>query len=364
MRVVHLLGGGRLVNELGPRAVVHPKPLVGEQASFETDTYAKLFHDAHWAGLEPVGVEFYSHQMQATGEEPPEWKPYLRRFTSTWCCDDSAQKWAEIAHVAHQRKLALEWDLSRRIRYQLRTLSWRLFEVSQAYHNQLVGKLASGSFTDGGKFEDGFTAQMYLALHSFLIDACILRDYLADFIAKFILPKESGDFGRFKDMGQFRYKVLGPHKNEGGIASELWEATDENTNGWLAVLNAYRNIVVHSAPLEHAEARLFAQSYLAPFNGDRRIPAIRCPIPGDPISVKQARSSAADHKSFDELQQSYLMMARQEGYGVDGLEYVWSVAGRISAFSQQVSIRSHIEAQPITVTSKDTIGGFSYTTRN
>ena len=47
--------------------------------------------------------------------------------------------------------------------------------------------------TDAGKrFEDGFTKLAYIAIQSHLVDACILRDYLAEFLAGFVWPPAPG----------------------------------------------------------------------------------------------------------------------------------------------------------------------------
>ena len=54
--------------------------------------------------------------------------------------------------------------------------------------------MGTKNFKDGEFFEDGFTRLVYLSIHSYLIDACILRDYLAEFIINYIIKWDHKGF--------------------------------------------------------------------------------------------------------------------------------------------------------------------------
>jgi len=60
--------------------------------------------------------------------------------------------------------------------------------VSDTYHDQLRSSTEGGSFRAGQRCEDAFTWLGYLALQTFLVDACVLRDYLAEFYAMDACP--------------------------------------------------------------------------------------------------------------------------------------------------------------------------------
>src|SRR5438105_3706009 len=87
--------------------------------------------------------------------------------------------WRQIAHAAFKAKRGRLWDSASRIAHQLRVCGWRLRQVSEAYRDQLWAR-SDGKFAAGQHFQDQFTWLVYLAIQSFLLDACILRDYIAE----------------------------------------------------------------------------------------------------------------------------------------------------------------------------------------
>ena len=130
------------------------------------------------------------------------------------------------------------WDTASRIGHQLRVCDWRLREISEAYSTQLLARLKRKDFKIGTRFEDGFTWLTYLSLQSFLVDACILRDYLSEFAAEYIY-KPMIDLGnqRITAMGALKKKVLNkisdpghPNQRTGRSSRQQWLA---NTSGKL-----------------------------------------------------------------------------------------------------------------------------------
>ena len=149
------------------------------------------------------------------------------------------------------------WDTASRIGHQLRVCDWRLREISEAYSNQLLARLKQKDFKIGTRFEDGFTWLTYLSLQSFLVDACILRDYLSEFAAEYIYkPLIDLKNQRITAMAALKKKVLNKISDPDTLTKELEMAAGEN--GWLTLLGNYRDLVVHSAPLAQAKVKLFS----------------------------------------------------------------------------------------------------------
>ena len=289
-RIVHLIGGCRATNNPGPTVELVPNTLNGELVRFQLNKYGAIYSNLETLGFGVIGVDFYSDVLEAEGSVPPNWRSYHRIKTKIWPVEDICQKWRNIANAAFQEKNGRLWDLGSRIAHQLRVCNWRLRDISEAYHNQLRAILQTNDFKVGMRFEDGFTWLIYLSLQSFLVDACILRDYLSEFAADYIY-KNCIDLKtqRITSMGSLKKKVLNKVSDKDELTNKLQQET--STNGWITLLGNYRDLVVHSAPLANAEKNLFA--ICGEFNVSERgsLPIIQCPIPKNPAKISASRSN-------------------------------------------------------------------------
>jgi len=120
-------------------------------------------------------------------------------------------------------------------------------QASQAYAEQLVGCSKKNALTAGTRFEDGFTSLAYIAIQSYLVDICILRDYLAEFVANVVWKdRPQTDSSRITTMAGLLKKVLPSIPPEDSLVQ------GSKSSSRVAVAGKprhYRDLVVHTAPL-------------------------------------------------------------------------------------------------------------------
>lgn len=280
---------------------MHLYPTVprGCEISFQARSYGSLYRELADKEVAPIGFEFLKHRREVDRTMPTDWRPYLPwDAKKIWPCDDEIQTWSHIGFAAGQQKEAQLWDIARRISHQLRVCSWRLYQLSEAYHAQLHARVVGREFKAGEKFEDGFTWLGYLAAQVFLVDACVLRDYLAEFYALYGPMKGAGP--PITSMAGLKRHVLNKAATGDAVFAKLKGAT--SGGGWLHLLGAFRDLVVHCVPLARAEVRLWALAVEIPLNGAPPLPGISLPLPADPSSVSAARAAPDRAKRLaDEL---------------------------------------------------------------
>ena len=233
---------------------ISPRSLSGAVANFSASSYGGTFAELQSLGLFIIGVDFYTSKSEVAGRFPPEWRAYFPAGVSSWIPEDEAQRWSQTGLAAFERKDGRVWDISIRVSHQMRVCAWRLRQISEAYSQQLQALTLDGAFEPGQRFEDGFTWLGYLAIQAFLVDACVLRDYLMELCSSTIYQQPSH---RITSMGGLlKSKILNAAGLDDLLASTL--RTAANAGGWLHQLGQYRDLTVHSAPLASARERLFA----------------------------------------------------------------------------------------------------------
>lgn len=355
VREVHMLGGLSAFNGLNQQAILRPVTLLGQEVSVTIQQYAALFHALSGLGLRIVGVDFYTNERALKGHYPPEWRPFHATTSSdAWLVEKATRNWSYIGHGAHRARNGYLWDLASKVSYQLRLLSWRMRQLSLAYRNQLDACVGRGDFRPGLRFEDEFTSMAYGEVQAFFIDACIVRDYLAEFVGEYCLPDVAKGA---KTMGALakRLEKLG---GEPGLQEELKNATQEG--GWLHELGSYRDLIVHSAPLAKASQMLLAATQTIPLTQGQLLPAISLPLPEQPGEIRAARASGSIFADFEAQVRRFIgptgsMPTR------DALAYAHEVTGRLADLADKLSIRSPIPAQMTTLTEADLAGPIRFT---
>ncbi|MBD3811273.1 MAG: hypothetical protein IE917_03500 [Betaproteobacteria bacterium] len=340
VRIVHLPGGCRAVNNLDPGVKFEPFAVNGKIATITTRAYATLFADLHTLGLKPFGVDFYSTGLEIKRLIPPDWRPFHQWSDTTWPCSDEADRWAQIGHAAFSRKDARFWDVSSRVSHQIRVCSWRLRQVSEAYREQLFAKASREKHSAGTRFEDGFTWLAYLSIQAFLVDASVLRDYLAEFYAQHLCPDPGLLVGRpITSMGSLKKRVLDKITSPDTVTNMLQVAT--SSGGWLRKLGSYRDLVVHSAPLAKARGRLVAVLEELSL-GEGALPAVRLPIPADPDDVSKSRASGSHFDDFENQYELFVRANHGDAESSDGLNYCYGVLEDLVGLARQIGIMSPI----------------------
>ncbi|QSX40137.1 hypothetical protein [Shewanella cyperi] len=361
IRVAHSLGGIRVVNEYGPPVEILPKAVNGKLASFETPTYAALYSMSESIGLPILGVEFFTHSGQFNGKDIPEWRSFYRANNTVWGNAESARLWSDIGTGAHKARNGRLWDVGSRISQQLKVCGWRLKELSDSYHAQLVSVSEDKDFNSNTRFMNGYTWLCYLSIQSFLIDICILRDYLSEFAANFVFDRvESKKHINITTLSGLKKHVLNNQELEDPIAIELNLMTSDM--GWLKQLGDYRDLVVHSAPLAQAERKLYAITKKIEIPGGE-LPYICCPIPSNPHKISASRANGSLFENFEEQFKKYVGAGEEENDYIDGLEYCHEVLGLMSCLANVLGSRSPVKPQMMVFNSSNIIGDVKISNR-
>lgn len=354
-RIVHLSGGCRAINPPGPKVTIEPSIIQGQVPLIELTNYGSIYKRLEQSGLKILGVDFIGNNLVSSGAIPPEWRPFHRTATTPWQSFEVQQKWSNIGHGAFENKDGRLWDTASRISYQLNACSVRLKEISDAYYNQLIGRIKSNDFKNGYIFEDGFTLFMYLALQSFLIDSCILRDYLAEFVCLYICEQKwQIETQILTTMSKLNSAVLQKHDINDALFQNLKSYCLES--GWLFQLGSYRDLVVHSAPLARSGRKLFAKSDYLEIDNSVNVPQIYCHIPANPSEIRASRSNGNIFQDFESQFDVFVQAAKGDISKIDGLEYSWDVYGRLVLLSAMIAEYSPVEPKMMTFDDSNIIG--------
>lgn len=353
-RVIHSLGGIRLINEYGPPVRISPSAINGKSAAFETPAYGDLFKRTENIGLPIFGVDFLTHSGQFNGKDIPEWRSYFKANNTVWANEEGARLWSDIGTGAHKARCGKLWDVGSRISQQLRVCGWRLRELSDSYNAQLLSVSEDKDFSSNNRFMNGYTWLCYLSIQSFLVDICILRDYLSEYAAGFVFDKtDDKKHINITTLSALKKHILNNNNIDDPIAKELDEIT--SGDGWLKVLGAYRDLAVHSAPLAQAERKLFAITKKVEIPGGE-LPYICCPIPKNPHQISAARANGSMFENFEEQFNRYIGVGEEKTDHIDGLEYCHEVLGLMSNLANILASRSPVKPQMMVFDRSNIIG--------
>lgn len=354
-RIAHLLGGAIATNQPNDKAVlIWPTTLDGKRVEISLSSYQKFYEDIQGLGCQIIGIDFYTHTLEATGVAPPEWRYYARDLANAWLHWETRQKWSEVGFHAAKNNNGLLYDIANRIRYQLAAVSERLRFLSCSYQDQLNARTVKGDFKPAVKFEDGYTKKIYLNFHSFLFDSCILRNYLAEFVYNYSENGYRRTDGVEITTAAGLIKVLNKISAPNIIEQEFISITSEA--GWLFKLGAYRDLVMHAAPLAIAHKKLFAVCDTIDLVQDKKLPVIRCPLPEDPSLISRIRASRTEYSKYLEKLEDFIKASQGEIPKFDCLQYAHEVIAQLTCLSLKVMSLSPIPPQKIYLTKTDIIG--------
>jgi hypothetical protein len=349
------VGGCRAFNGLNPTVEFFPRTTDGQAIGFQSKQYGSLYSELAFLDIAPIGFEFLTNSIEAQGLVPTNWRtyhPWGRK--EIWPCNDQVDAWAQIAYAASEENDAVLWDLARRISHQLRVCAWRLYQLSDAYHAQLRTRTAEPGFEPGRRFEDGFTWLGYLAVQVFLVDACVLRDYLAEFVAYYVCPaSERPPSIHIGSMSGLRKHVLKKTSTD-PLLRELGTAT--SPDGWLFVLGAYRDLSVHCVPLARAESTLWALTTEVPIKGGRSLPAVSLPLPSDPSGIAAERVSSKRTEKLTQELRLLTSATRGEVPSTDALVYCYAALDSLTRLTSKLANRSPVKPRLPQLTDEDVIG--------
>ncbi|EMK9315204.1 hypothetical protein RFH11_003295 [Klebsiella aerogenes] len=337
-RKVFLLGGPYA--EIEPQSniiSIWPKTTDGQFVEIEIDSYGKLFYTLKKGNFSIIGAEFTTDYSEYIGESPKQFRGYTEQ-QNIWLNWDSIQKWNGISLSSFHYKDGLSYDLSNRISFQLNTINNRLKSLSLSYQNQLNAIVLKGDFKNGQRFQDGYTDLVYQEFHSFLFDAGILRDNLCEYIYYFSNSGSCKQDGKEITTAGGLLKVLKKMQNHTDLESYILK--EMSNGGWLYELGHYRDLVMHSAPINIASHRLFAikQSIMLPQN--KELPSVRFPLPANPEKLYSERCKKNNFNKLIENMKELYRISISESGEYDCLEYAHKVFGLLTNLSLQVAKQS------------------------
>jgi hypothetical protein len=224
-------------------------------------------------------------------------------------------------------------DVCSRINFEVKACNLRLRQLSEAYKVEVWSLHETGRFSIG-KIDTLNSFSLSLETHDLLRELCTLRDYLAEFIANFVLDHLLRVDNRILSMTSLIKAIKNNEILDNDIASELLEITNENKCGWLAKLSAYRDLVVHYVPLGQASGRGFVIERFLPGNGLGDFPSIYFPIPSDLFRVKRDRSKGSPFKTVSEWIEA---SKKDDTDSLDALEYCSQSVGKMMSLACKIA---------------------------
>lgn len=328
MRIFHLIGGCRAIDSDDGIIELTQKTLTRNVIKIPIPSPAAAYSALQSAHLSIIGIERFTHILQVKGHYPPEWITYFRTNTNKLNYENTTLKWSQIGFSAFKSQNGVLWDIASRIANQLRLCSLRIFQISDAYFKSLSAVTIRGDYKHEEAFDDQFVWSAYAAIQTFLTDACVLRDYMAEFAARYAFNefKIKSD-SVIRTMRSLIIKTLNKITNDNQLVASLRSATSEN--GWLYILGAYRDLVIHSAPLISAKRKLFAVCGKISLD-TQEVPAIRLPIPANPSEIQKNRASLKHFESFSEQFNEFAGSGESNSPALDGLDYCHNALGMLA----------------------------------
>lgn len=342
-RIVHLAGGILATNEAQTERVrLWPQTIDSKICQIRIENFGSLYGSLDNLGLDIIGAEFITHQMEATGQSPTQFRGFVKQ-ESIWPNWEATALWGRLTLSSFHNKNGLAYDLSNRIKYQLHTINDRLKKLSLIYHEQLNARYLGRNFKEGQRFQDGFTDLVYQEFHSFLFDTGILRDYLCEYVFNFSrsgllkkLIRESLNNPKLEiTTASGLLKGLKKIDDLTNIELELKNAMSKE--GWLYELGQYRDLVMHSAPINIANSQLYAIQEIKSLPSNQKIMSVRFPLPANPEELYSERSK---RDNFDKYINQFKELSRLslESRGkYDCMEYAHKVFRLLSNLALEVA---------------------------
>lgn len=339
-RIVHLVGGLRAINKAGSEVVI-PLGSNDSMPTFLIDEYHDLPRVLISLGFKVVGIDYYETSQQAQGYYPPTWYPFHADQEDKDTSLNAENRWSWLANAAFKAEKIELMDICSRIAFEMRACNLRLRQLSEAYNVELWSLCEQQQFSPG-KVETLNSFSIYLETHDLLRELCTLRDYLAEFVANFVLKGSLNTDNRIRLMASLSKQIAKAQITDSSIASELCEITNESEGGWLAKLSAYRDLVVHYVPLGQATRKEFVVKRFLPDSNLGNLPSIYFPIPSNPFSVKQVRSKGSPFETVSE----WIEASKQDDDSApDALEYCLHSVGSMMSLAFKIAREAPISPE-------------------
>lgn len=323
-REIHLLGGAFLVNdpEDSESVILHPHTVDKKRAIFRIDEFKKLYRVVEKYNLgKMVGVDFVHHADQIEGKMPVEWRFSNCYNNISWANIEACWTWSNIGNEAYTQQNGHLWDLSKRISHQVNLLNQTLRDLSLAYRNQLFSVI--DDFKPNKKFINGFSDDIYTKFQHFLYDACVLRDYISEFVFHYVVPSHlKGDILHMNTTSKIFNKFF---KERNDLTEyELFYKQICSETGWINKLGIYRDLVMHACPIAMSNKRNYIRTTTLSLPDNQLLPLVVAPIPKSPELIKIDRNSFKYFTDFQKQTDSFFDLSNDESSSIDILTYAIS----------------------------------------
>lgn len=358
-RLLHLRGGLRAVNNPGPEVLISAGAGSPVLTTLSLTTYGGIYTDLTREGLAPLGAQFYQHKDELVGLVEPEWRPI---HGAGWLHNDVWTTWRQIGHAATDLPTFELADLAFRVAFSLRATAARLMALSKTYEAQLKVLALKNSLRDYQRFEDLRSFAIYMEIHGCLVELGTLRDYLAEAAACFLKIGPVNGAEKINSMsglrGVIRQTSTPPTDS---LLRHIKEATDrEPSEGWLSVLSAYRNLVVHAIPIKYVNGVGWIIQKMIETTSGSKLPVIYCPLPSDPTGLGQQIKRGGRFADYAEWLAAAAKHA-DESREPDALLYLHNSLGKLVVLAKLVADRSPVAPRPIELKEEDLVGPMKIT---
>ena len=161
-----------------------------------------------------------------------------------------------------------------------------------------------------------------------------MRDYLSEFVYNFSRRGALREAGKEVTTAGGLYKSLKKNSELSSFEKHLKECMDDG--GWLKELGAYRDLVMHSAPINIANHRLYCIQEIISLPESKQAQSVRFPIPSNPDGLYKQRCKKAD---FDRYVKELELIAKSalDDYGeYDCLEYAQAISTKLSNLALEI----------------------------
>jgi len=360
-RVVHLHGGLTAVNEIDPSVLISAGIDAPVLASFATPAFAGLFSHLEHLGLGVIGCRFIQSADEVVGIRPADFRVFA--IGKGWPAADVYQRLRNISSTAMKRDLMVVADCAARLAFEVQAVEGRILELSTAYAVQLRGYLHEKSKHERSyqRFDDTNSVRVVLAIHSLFFELAILRDTIAEFLARVVL----GDDDRLSAVRSMAklLPLLAKRRNSDELYERIQAAAagDADPPGWLAVMSAYRNLFTHVAPLEQVAHVHFVVFYMRSIVALGELPALYHPLPEQPIKLLKERQQGLPYTKFAEWAEASLGRNPDPAIEPDALTYLHGVVCRLVDLAVAVADRSPVAGEMLTISAADIRGPIKVT---
>ena len=110
--------------------------------------------------------------------------------------------------------------------------------------------------------------------------------------------------------------------------------------GWLYELGQYRDLVMHSAPINLANSQLYAMQEIIELPEGQKIMSVRFPLPANPSGLYSERSKRTNFDKYISQFKELSKLSLENRGKYDCLEYAHKVFGLLSNLSLEVAKES------------------------